>query len=870
MLEIKIIELLVVMNQPEIKYLKDYKPSNYLIEETHLTFELNESKTVVTARLHIVANPENRESNRLVLEGVDLKLLSIKIDDQYLSESGFSVDKNQLIIYEAPEKFVLQTVVEINPSANTSLEGLYKSGDVFCTQCEATGFRNITYYLDRPDVMASFTVKIIADKGRYPIILSNGNKIDSGDISDSLHFATWKDPFKKPCYLFALVAGDLASIKDTYITKSKRKVNLEIYAFKQDIDKCHYAMQSVKDSMKWDEDRFDLEYDLDTFMIVAVPDFNAGAMENKGLNIFNTKYIMVSDKTATDRDFELVQSVVGHEYFHNWTGDRVTCRDWFQLSLKEGLTVFRDEEFTSDLNSRDVKRIEDVRVIRSAQFVEDASPMSHPIRPDSYIEMNNFYTVTVYEKGAEIIRMIHTLLGESDFQKGMKLYFERHDGQAVTCDDFVNAMADANNRDFSLFKRWYSQSGTPNIKVTESYCAESHKYSLTLEQNTPPTVDQKEKQTLHIPVKMGLITPTGENIKEQVIELKEQKQTYTFDNISAKPVASLFRDFSAPVKVENKRTEKDLLHIVNYDNNAFNRWDSLQQIATNIILNNDDVNDEFLNVFRSILNDQNLDKALISNALAIPGESTIAEEMPVILVDNISFARNKVLNQLADKLKDDWLAVYKKCCDNELYNLSQQQITKRKLKGVCLSYLMNASDQKIGTDLAQQLFDSADNMTDQQTAFSALLQSNDKQVRDKAVRKFYKQWKNEDLVVNKWLLSQAQMTNGDVLNQVKKLVEHAAYNPKNPNKVYSLIGGFGANFSQYHKSDGSGYDFMADMVLELDKTNHQVAARLARNLMSWKRYDTSRQNMMKTALEKIKASNPSKNVFEIISKSLEL
>lgn len=858
------------MSQPKIKYLKDYQPSNYLIENTNLTFNLDESKTIVTADLHFIKNPESIENNTLVLDGTNLKLLSIKIDDKDLSEADFSIDNNQLTIHNVPNDFILQTVVEINPSANTSLEGLYKSGDVFCTQCEATGFRNITYYLDRPDVMSSYTVKIIANKHKYPVILSNGDKIDTGDISDSLHFATWKDPFKKPCYLFALVAGDLASIKDTFTTKSDRKVSLEIYAFKQDIDKCHYAMQSVKDSMKWDEERFNLEYDLDTFMIVAVPDFNAGAMENKGLNIFNTKYIMASDKTATDKDFELIQSVVGHEYFHNWTGDRVTCRDWFQLSLKEGLTVFRDQEFTSDLNSREVKRIDDVRIIRNVQFAEDASPMSHPIRPASYIEMNNFYTVTVYNKGAEIIRMIHTLLGEEGFQKGMKLYFERHDGQAVTCDDFVNAMADANNRDFSLFKRWYAQSGTPNIKVTESYCTDSQTYSLTLEQNTPSTADQKEKQALHIPVKMGLITPNGENIHEQIIELKEQKQTYVFKDIPAKPVVSLFRDFSAPVKVEQNISEKERLHIVKYDNNAFNRWDSLQKIATNIILNNSDVNDEFLNAFKSILHDKELDKALISDALLIPSESTIAEATPTIMVDDIVAARNKVLNQLADKLKDDWLAVYQECNDNKPYNLSAEQIAKRKLKGICLSYLMNASDQSQGTKLAQQLFDNADNMTDQQTAFSALLKSNDKQVRDNAINEFYSRWKHEDLVVNKWLLSQAQMSHESALEIVKALVNHPAYNFKNPNKVYSLIGGFGANFSQYHRKDGLGYAFMANTVLELDKINHQVAARMARNLMSWKRYDSARQALMKKELERIKASNPSKNVFEIVSKSLDL
>ncbi len=857
------------MSQPKVKYLKDYQPSPYLIEETHLTFNLDETKTLVTASLHFTKNPANPDNSPLVLNGVNLKLLSIKINNKDVPKSEFIVEDNYLTIKQVPDNFILETIVEINPSANTSLEGLYKSGNVFCTQCEATGFRKITYYLDRPDVMSSYTVKIIADKNKYPVILSNGDKIEAGDLSDSIHFATWKDPFKKPCYLFALVAGDLANISDTFTTKSNRIVDIEIYAFKQDIDKCHHAMQSVKDSMKWDEERFNLEYDLDTFMIVAVPDFNAGAMENKGLNIFNTKYIMANDKTATDKDFELVQGVVGHEYFHNWTGDRVTCRDWFQLSLKEGLTVFRDQEFTSDLNSRDVKRIGDVRMLRSAQFAEDASPMSHPIRPDSYIEMNNFYTMTVYNKGAEVIRMIHTILGEKGFQNGMKLYFERHDGQAVTCDDFVNAMAEANNYDFSVFKRWYSQSGTPIVKVSENYDPNNQTYTLTLEQHTPPTADQKEKQALHIPVKMGLITPGGANIEEQVIELKENKQTYSFKNITEKPAPSLFRDFSAPVKVEYQNTENDLLHVIKYDNNAFNRWDSIQQIATNIILNNRDLNDEFISAIKSLLNDEKLDKSLISDALLMPNETTIAESMSTILVENIVIARKKILSQLGDNLKANWLAIYETCTDSQPYNLSQEQTAKRRLKGICLYYLMQASDQTVGTDLASQLFTTANNMTDQQAAFSALLQSNEKDIRDKAINEFYEQWKQEDLVVNKWLSSQAWMPQEGAIEQVKALLKHPAYNRKNPNKVYSLIGAFGGNFSQFHHRNGSGYEFMADMVLDIDQINHQVAARLARSLMSWKRYDEERQKMMKNALEKIKESNPSKNVYEIVSKSLE-
>ena len=807
--------------------------------------------------------------SELKLNGLNLKLLSIKINNRDLKKDAFNVTDSNLIILNPPNKFTLETTVEINPAENTSLEGLYKSGAVFCTQCESHGFRKITYYLDRPDIMTTYTVKIIADKNKYPVILSNGNKIDSGNLSDTIHYATWQDPFKKPSYLFALVAGDLADIKDTYTTKSGKKINLEIYAFKQDIDKCHHAMLSLKQAMKWDEERFDLEYDLDTFMIVGVPDFNAGAMENKGLNLFNTKYILASDKTATDKDFEMVQGVVGHEYFHNWTGNRVTCRDWFQLSLKEGLTVFRDQEFTSDLNSRNVKRIGDVKTLRSAQFAEDASPMSHPIRPNSYIAMDNFYTLTVYNKGAEIIRMIHTLLGEKNFQKGMKLYFERHDGQAVTCEEFVDSMADANSRDFSHFKKWYGQSGTPEITVTEEYNQNTQVYKLKFKQKTPPTADQKQKSPLHIPIKMGLILPNGQNIQEQVIELFNAEHTFNFDNISEKPTPSLLRDFSAPVKLHIDLSEKDLFHIIKFDSNAFNRWDALQTLSTKIILNAEDANDQFCDAIKSILHDESLDKSLICDTILMPIESAIAEEMSMILVDNIVLARKKLISQLSNQLKANWLSVYEQCLNTNAYTVDQESVGKRRLKGICLYYLMQADDQKIGTDLALQLFDQADNMTDQLAAFSALLQSSEPQVRNQAIDKFYTQWKDEDLVVNKWLSLQAWMPHENTINHIEKLLKHPAYNRKNPNKVYSLLGAFGGNFSQFHHRDGSGYNFMANMVLDIDNINPQVAARLARSLMNWKRYDSGRQNQMKQALNKIHNAKPSKNVFEIVDKSLD-
>lgn len=856
------------MSNPVVKYRKDYTPSNYQIHSTYLTFHLHKQKTIVTAKIEFTRSNNILDHSPLILNGMDLKIVALKLNGTKLSDNDYFSDDLHLTIPVVPSKFTLETIVEINPEKNTSLEGLYVSGDMFCTQCESTGFQKITYYLDRPDVMTTYTVKIIADKDKYPVILSNGNNIEHGDLPDGKHFAIWNDPFKKPSYLFALVAGDLANIKDTFITQSGRKIDLEIYAFKNDIDKCHHAMESLKQSMKWDEERFNLEYDLDTFMIVAVPDFNAGAMENKGLNLFNTKYILASDKTATDKDFEMIQAVVGHEYFHNWTGDRVTCRDWFELSLKEGLTVFRDQEFTSDLNSRDVKRIGDVKALRNAQFAEDASPMSHPIRPESYIEMNNFYTMTVYNKGAEVIRMLHTLLDESGFQKGMKLYFERHDGQAVTCDDFVNAMADANDCDLSLFKQWYSQSGTPELNVTENFDATNKTYTLTIEQHTPSTADQKEKKSLHIPIKTGLIFSDGENSQEKILELKDKKQSFTFEGIEEKPTPSLLRDFSAPVKIKFNYTEEDLLHLMKFDTNAFNRWEAGQVLATQTILAAKDYSSDFIEAIQSILNDNKLDKSLICEAILTPTETTLAEGMDIIFVDNITIARNKVISQLGQSLKANWLAIYESCTNSKAFSLEQKEVGNRRLKGLSLYYLMHAEDQTIGTDLALQLFKDANNMTDQLSAFSALLQSSEEGIRQKAIDVFYNQWHKEDLVVNKWLQLQAWMPYDNTVEKVKKLLDHPAYNNKNPNKVYSLIGGFSGNFTQFHHRDGSGYEFFADRVLEIDVINPQISSRLARSLMNWKRYDNDHQLLMKKSLEKIDSSDISKNLFEVINKSL--
>ncbi|MDF2530374.1 MAG: pepN [Gammaproteobacteria bacterium] len=737
--------------QTETKYRKDYLPPNYFIDTAELTVELGEEHTLVTSTLSVRRGQKIKADEPLVLDGEHQELKSILLDNNPLSKSQYKLTAANLTINEVPERFVLKIQSMIKPQLNTALEGLYKSQDMFCTQCEPHGFRRITYYLDRPDVMAVFTTKIIADKDRYPVLLSNGNKIDSGELADNKHFATWHDPFKKPSYLFALVAGNLACLKDSYTTASGRTVSLEIYSRKHDIEKCQYAIDALKQAMRWDEDHFGREYDLDIYMIVAVSDFNMGAMENKGLNLFNTKYVLVNPLTSTDMDYQNVQSVIGHEYFHNWTGNRVTCRDWFQLSLKEGLTVFRDEEFTADHHSRSVKRIEDVKVIRSSQFSEDASPMAHPVRPDSYIEMNNFYTVTVYNKGAEVIRMQQTILGKDKFRKGMDLYFNKFDGQAVTCDDFVSCMESASATDLDQFKLWYSQAGTPILKIRDSYDSAKKTYSLHIEQSCPTPPGQVQKQAFDIPIKIGLIDKKGHDLaveyngttaKEHVLRLNHAEHSFIFREVSEQPTPSLLRDFSAPVKLDYPYSDDQLLFLFAQDSNEFNRWDAGQTLATRILLNlvkskqeqqEYQVPKNFIEAIHQILRSSNLDKALVAEAITLPSEKTLSEAMSPIDVDAIHQARESLLTLIGKSLQNDIFHAYNHLQLPGHYQIDRTSIAMRRLKNVCLGYLVQTEHPQL-IRLCQNQFTQSNNMTDQVAALNCLANVNDANIRTETLQ----------------------------------------------------------------------------------------------------------------------------------------
>lgn len=874
------------MAQNEIKYRKDYLPPNYLVDSIILTVEIGEEHTLATSILKVCRVPKVKSDLPLVLNGEHQELKSIHLNDKPLDKSQYKLSSSELMISDVPAEFTLKLETLIKPQLNTSLEGLYKSEDMFCTQCEPNGFRKITYYIDRPDVMASFTTKIIADKTKYPVLLSNGNKIDSGELDNNKHFATWHDPFKKPSYLFALVAGDLAVLKGQYVTASGRNVALEIYARKPDIEKCQYALEALKQAMRWDEVQFGREYDLDIYMIVAVSDFNMGAMENKGLNLFNTKYVLVNPLTSTDMDYQNVQSVIGHEYFHNWTGNRITCRDWFQLSLKEGLTVFRDQEFTADHHSRAVKRIEDVKLMRSAQFAEDASPMAHPVRPDSYIEMNNFYTVTVYDKGAEVIRMLHTLLGKDGFRKGMDLYFDKFDGQAVTCDDFVSCMEIANDTDLEQFKLWYSQAGTPSIKVRDKYDSAKKTFSLQIEQSCPTTPDQPIKKPFDIPIKLGLIGKNGQDLRveyngksasEHIIRLTDTAHNFIFKNVEERPVPSLLRDFSAPVKVDYSYSDDELLFLFTHDSNDFNRWDAGQTMASRILLNlihakhqngQYEIPSSFFDAIKHMVKSSNIDKSLVAEAISLPSERTIAEMMPVIDVDAIHHAREDLLAKIARNLLDVLFHAYNHLQVPGHYQIDKTSVAMRRLRNVCLSYLIQTEHPQL-IKLCQTQFSTANNMTDQVAALSYLANVTDANIRTEALDKFYEQWQHDPLVIDKWLAIQASTKHSDTLTHVTSLLSHPAFDYKNPNKVYSLLNSFTANQAQFHRIDGKGYQLIVEQIKILDKINPLVAARLARSLMSWKRYDEKRQAMMQESLKAIaEIKNLSNDVYEIVKKSL--
>jgi len=866
--------------QPQAKYRHDYRAPDYTITDIDLTFDLDATKTLVTAISQITR--QGAADAPLRLDGEDLTLVSIDVNgaawEDYRQEEG------ALIIESLPEAFTLTIVNEISPATNTALEGLYLSGDALCTQCEAEGFRHITWYLDRPDVLARFTTKIIADKSKYPFLLSNGNRIAEGELDNGRHWVQWQDPFPKPCYLFALVAGDFDVLRDTFKTRSGRDVALELFVDRGNLDRASWAMTSLKASMKWDETRFGLEYDLDIYMIVAVDFFNMGAMENKGLNVFNSKYVLARAETATDKDYLDIERVIGHEYFHNWTGNRVTCRDWFQLSLKEGLTVFRDQEFSSDLGSRAVNRIQNVRTMRAAQFAEDASPMAHPIRPDKVIEMNNFYTLTVYEKGSEVIRMLHTLLGEENFQKGMQLYFERHDGSAATCDDFVQAMEDASNVDLSHFRRWYSQAGTPVVTVRDDYDPETELYTLTISQHTPPTAEQQEKHPLHIPFDIELYDNEGKVIPLQknghpihhVLNVTQAEQTFVFDNVYFQPVPSLLREFSAPVKLEYKWSDQQLTFLMRHARNDFSRWDAAQSLlATYIKLNvNRSQQGQPLSLplhvadaFRAILLDEKIDPALAAEILTLPSQNEIAELFQKIDPQAIAAVHEALTRTLANELADEFLAVYNA---NKLdaYRVEHADIGKRALRNTCLRYLA-FGEKKLAEQLVRNQFESADNMTD---SIAALASSVAAQLpcRAELLAEFDEKWHQDGLVMDKWFVLQATSPAADTLSKVRELLNHRSFSMGNPNRVRSLIGAFAAgNPAAFHALDGSGYQFMVEMLSELNHRNPQVASRLIEPLIRLKRYDAKRQEMMRAALEQLKGlENLSGDLFEKISKAL--
>ncbi len=866
------------MPQPLTKYRKDYSPSSHLINHVDLHFDLHEDRALVRSTLKLKSNPKSTSQNGVLkLDGKEQKLLSIQMDGKVLSQEDYILDEESLTLRGVPQNFELVIESEIKPQNNTALTGLYKSNNSFCTQCEAEDFRKITYYLDRPDVLSLFKTTIVADRQKYPTLLSNGNIIDQGGLDDGRHFVTWEDPFKKPCYLFALVAGDFDCLEDHFATQSEKKVQLKIFSNRGKKDKCHTAMEALKKAMRWDEETYGREYDLDIFMIVAVNDFNFGAMENKGLNIFNDKYILADPDTATDQDYANIDAVVAHEYFHNWTGNRITCRDWFQLSLKEGLTVFRDQSFSADIGSAAVTRIDEVRGLRAAQFPEDDGPLAHPVRPDSYMEMNNFYTSTVYEKGAEVIRMMHTLLGPVKYRKAMDLYFQRHDGQAVTCDDFVQAMEDAGEIDLSQFERWYSQDGTPELTITSEYNQQEKELQVIVHQLTKTTPGQDKKLPLHIPLSIGLFSGQHE-VESRILEIRKEKQSFTFRNIEDKPVLSILREFSAPVKLHYDYTNSDLAFLMAHDTDDFVRWEAgqiyaIRQLQSLIKAHQENrsfsIDEGFMISFKKVLINQELDKSLITLMLVLPSENYLADLMGEIDIEAIHHSRQWMRQEILKEFKEDLLKVYEENRSTRPYRYVVEDVAERNLKNICLQYLSLEAGKDSYFFILQQ-FEGANNMTDKMAALSALSHI-DCPERLKALGAFYQQWQTEPLVLDKWFRVQATSSLPKTLSYVQKLTEHPAFSLKNPNKVYNLLGAFaGGNPVRFHDPSGLGYSFLADYVIRLNKTNPQVASRLVQPLTKWQRHDANRKELMRGQLERIlKGSKISKGLYEIVSKGLK-
>lgn len=863
-------------NNPEPIFLADYTPCDFTVESVHLNFELKDDGTEVTSLLKISRNPAAQSpSAPLKLHGEQLTLLAVVLDGQALSKADYEVDQQHLVIATVPDQFTLETHVRIHPESNTQLMGLYKSRHNYCTQCEAEGFRFITYYFDRPDVLSRFTTTITADKTRYPYLLSNGNLIETRDLDNNRHWVHWEDPSLKPCYLFALVAGDFDLVEDTFTTMSGREVALQLFIEKGFVHQADYAMQSLIKAMRWDEERWGREYDLDIYMIVAVSDFNMGAMENKGLNIFNTKYVLAEPATATDTDYVGIEGVIGHEYFHNWSGNRVTCRDWFQITLKEGLTVFRDQEFTSDMTSRAVTRIDSVSVVRNAQFAEDAGPLAHPIRPDSYIEINNFYTLTVYRKGAEVIRMVETLISPEVFRQGLDLYFHRFDGQAVTTEDFLACMEEASGHDLTQFRRWYAQAGTPTLSITSAYNKAAHTFSLTVKQSCPATPENDYKEPFYLPLSVGLV---GVDMsKTTVLTVSKPEETFVFDNVSKKPIPSLLRNFSAPVHLDYAYTDAELAQLLEQDSDPFARWNAGQMLATRLILNlcdkisRDEPLDKpmrLVEAFAMLLKSEIDDLSFLSRLLALPSDAYLHQHLQQVNVHHIHQARRFCITTLATELFDQWLTHYNTYYNpQQPYEYNQQRVGERSFRNTCLHYLV-ASQKESAYQCAFAQFEAANNMTDRLAALSALNHS-DCPEREAALADFYEAWKHDPLVVNKWLSLQASSTLPNTFDAVLELMEHEAFDMGNPNNVYALLCGFGANHTSFHDISGKGYKFLADQVLHLNKRNPQVAGRLIIPLTQWKKYQEPYKKLMKLELERIAKNHElSSDIYEIICKSL--
>jgi aminopeptidase N len=866
---------------------EDYRPAPYRVARTALEFLLEPQATRVHASLDV--EPAQDRPGALELHGEHLKLIDIKIEGRPLAKDAYTVTDDRLVIKAPPgTRFRLDTTVEINPQANTALSGLYISDNMFCTQCEAEGFRRITYSLDRPDNMSVYSVRMVADRAHYPVLLSNGNEVARGTLPGGRHYAEWHDPFPKPSYLFALVAGDLAHVEDHFNTQSGRRVKLGIYVTHGNEDKVAFAMGALKRSMKWDEDAFGREYDLDVFNIVAVSAFNFGAMENKGLNIFNDKLILARPDTATDTDYDLIEAVVGHEYFHNWSGNRITCRDWFQLSLKEGFTVFRDQSFSADMRSAAVERIGDVRALRMRQFQEDGGPLAHPVRPDSYLTIDNFYTATVYEKGAELCRMVQTILGAEAFRKGSDLYFARYDGTAATCDDFIKAMEDASGADLSQFKLWYGQAGTPHIKAHGTYDAAAKIFELTLEQTLAATPGQSAKAPMHIPVAVGLVgRNSGRDLQisldgaapsaTQVLNLRTARQTFKIKGVSEAPVPSIGRGFSAPVRFDIDLNGEDRAFLMAKDSDPFNRWEAGQTLATHALVRmtkevragqTPKVDQLYVDAFGELLRDARKDPAFTAMAVQLPTEMELAQVLDDVDPDAVHSAREALRKALAAAHGSGLREIYQSLRSNEPYSPDAASAGRRSLRNMCLRYL-TAEDTKEARGLAFEHFRSADNMTDKIGGLAPLADMSGEE-RETALAQFYEQWKANPLVIDKWMSLQAMSCRADTLSQVEALTKHPAFNVENPNRVRALVGAFAMNNQlRFHAADGSGYRFLADRVQQLDGLNPQVAARLCGAFETWRRFDGRRQTLMREQLMRIKSTaGLSRNVSEITEKTL--